>query len=136
MKTAAREGYTLVEMLIAAAIMAIVLSGLLVASIQNMSLDQTSRNFTTVTSHAEAVLEEVRNDVFDNVAADITGGKWNWNADNDFTQRNMERLNGESITTTYATVNAVLLNVTVTASWNDARQRAQSAAFRTYVGAP
>ena len=56
------RGFTLTELLLAAAIMAFVLCGLLILFINSSFLNEGNRNFTTAVAHAQYIMEELRNE--------------------------------------------------------------------------
>ncbi|MDD5506606.1 MAG: prepilin-type N-terminal cleavage/methylation domain-containing protein, partial [Candidatus Omnitrophica bacterium] len=54
------RGFTLSELMIAAAILVLVLSALLVLYINCMILNEASRNLSIATSHAQYMMEEIK----------------------------------------------------------------------------
>jgi hypothetical protein len=118
--------------------MAIVLSAMLVMFTNNVALDQTSRNLTTAASHADAILEAIRNATsnFSQLCSDINSGNWSTTAK---LPTGFSPLNSESIATTTTTAsvncpNASLLTVTTAINWKDLQQRAQVVNWTTQVG--
>ncbi len=55
------KGFTLSELLLAAAILAFVLSGLLLLFINCIILNEANRNLSVATSHAQYIMEEIKN---------------------------------------------------------------------------
>jgi len=65
-----RRGFTLIEVMIAAAILAIVLCGLLVTYIRCFELISTSRNLTFAVNAAQRKIEEMRDYTFSQIYTD------------------------------------------------------------------
>jgi hypothetical protein len=135
-------GTSLAELLVSAAIMAFALSVIVLSSFRNVTLNESSRNLTIATSHADHVLEDIRNATFSNVCSSIYTDNWNWGVGYATTiaSKGLSALNNESIHTTTTTssvscATATILDITVQVNWNDVQQRAQSQSFRTQVTA-
>ncbi len=124
------SGFTMPEMLLTAAILGYALSAVLAAYIGNMALNEASRNLSSAVSHAEFVLEDIRNTSFSSVAGNITSGNWNWNTST-VTTKGLTALNSEAIATTSSGTNP--LDITVTVTWNDAHGRSRSRALKTTI---
>ena len=75
MKSISRKirGFTLVELLLATAILAIVLTGLLQVFIRSSMLTEITRNKTAAMNEALGKMEEIRGYDFDSVLADYDG---------------------------------------------------------------
>lgn len=98
----------------AAAILIFALSGLLVLFITCAFLNQTNRNLTTAITHAEYVMEEIKDTNFTNIQANINNGIWDWDSQG-ITDEGLTAITGESIDA--AVSGTELLDVTVTVSW-------------------
>lgn len=61
------RGFSLLELLLAAAILAFVLSGLLLVFVSCMVLNETNRNLTLAYTAIQAEMEEIKNAGFDNL---------------------------------------------------------------------
>ena len=122
--------FTLPELLLTAAILAYCLSVILTTFTGGTALNAASRNLTVAVSHAQFVMERVRNTSFSSVAANISGGTWNWNTAA-VTTNGLSALNGESIAAASSGTNP--LDVTVTVSWNDLNNRARSRVLKTTI---
>jgi prepilin-type N-terminal cleavage/methylation domain-containing protein len=125
-----QSGFTMVEMLMTAAILGYALSVVLAGYVNNVALDEASRNLSSAVSHAEFVLEDIRNASFGSVATNITGGNWNWNTST-VTTKGLTALNSESIAATSSGTNP--LDITVTVTWNDTHGRSRSRALKTTI---
>lgn len=64
-----KSGFTLSELLLAAAILVFVLAGLLVLFLNCLILNETNRNFTLAYSAIQAKMEEIKNTPFSNLDA-------------------------------------------------------------------
>lgn len=148
------KGFSLAELLLAAAILAFVSSILLQAAIYTLVLNTTSRNSTSAITHAQYVMEDIRSKNinstgFSNIISDINSGNWsmnpgNWNW-NGATPPAL--LTNEKITTCCATgptnpacttcnAGATLLDVIVTVGWDDKTNRHRSTSLQTYFTQP
>ena len=63
------KGFTLSELLLAVAILAFALTGLLLFFVNSIILNETNRNFTLAYSAIQAKMEEIKNTSFDNLDA-------------------------------------------------------------------
>ena len=124
------RGFTLPELLLTAAILSYSLSVVLLTYTNTLALNQASRNLTTAFSHAQFVLEDIRNTSFGSIAANITSGNWNWNTAT-ITSKSLSALNSESIAVSCSGANP--LDITVTVNWNDLHNRSRSKVLRTYI---
>jgi prepilin-type N-terminal cleavage/methylation domain-containing protein len=129
-KKLSSQGFTLPELLLVAAILGYALSMMLLTFIQGLALNEGSRNLITATSHAEYVLENIKNTVFPNLATNISAGAWTWNT-SAVTSNGLTALNWENISTTSSGANP--LDITVTVSWQDTGGRSRSKVLRTLV---
>ena len=68
------SGFTLVELLLATIILAIVLAGLIQVFIRCSVLTELSNNVTAAMSEAQGKMEEIRNYNFNSIATDYVGG--------------------------------------------------------------
>ena len=124
------KSFTLPELLIAAIIMAVVFIMMLTVYANCCSLEEASRNLIVATSHADFVMEDIRNTSFSNLSTDITSGNWNWNSTN-ITAAQLTPLNNESIATQASGTNP--LDITVTVTWRDSQQKNRTKVLETYI---
>jgi len=130
------RGFTLAELMLAAFIIAFVLSGLLLLFTNCMLLNNASRNLSVATSHAEYVMEAVRATSFTGLETTINnGGSSGWDLTTAVLAQapyNFSTLPDESIATSvFQSGNP--LGVSVTVNWNDRGPKARSTELRTYI---
>jgi prepilin-type N-terminal cleavage/methylation domain-containing protein len=71
------KGMTLPEILLAAAILAFALVGVLLLFVNCSLLNEASRNLTRAASHAQFVMEDIKNANFATLKSNIEAGNWN-----------------------------------------------------------
>lgn len=116
----------------ASAILAIVLAGLLQLFIVCSLLNDANHNLSIAVSHAEFVLEGVRELDFADTASQINAGDWDFLEEDDFTGAGLVRLSGESIDTSVL-ASGEPLTVSVDVAWNDRQQRPRSLSLQTKI---
>lgn len=129
----ARAGFTLPELLLAAAILAFALSGILLLFINCIFLNESNRNLTTAITHAQFVLEEIKNTTFNNIATNINAGTWDLNSAG-ITAKGLIPLSNESIDASVS--GTTLLDVTIPVSWRDFGTRDRNFTLRTLIAEP
>jgi prepilin-type N-terminal cleavage/methylation domain-containing protein len=141
-----KKGFTLVELLIAAAIFAFTMSGILLMFINCAFLDKANRNKSIATIHAEFVMEDImeymRSSDIGPLQTQIEAPlvAWNWNSSTIGNKLGCPSpyvypcvLNSESITTS-CVHNSNPLDITVTVSWKDrAQTNTRSLALETLI---
>jgi len=125
------KGLTLTELLLAAAILAFVLCGLLVLFTHCVLLNESNRNLTQATSHAQYVLEDIRNTNFYEIGTKIDNGDWDW-VEADIVAVGLVALKNEVIDTNHG-VAIDPLEVTVIVTWNDQSQRQRQTQLITLI---
>ncbi|MBF0595761.1 MAG: prepilin-type N-terminal cleavage/methylation domain-containing protein [Candidatus Omnitrophica bacterium] len=127
------NGFTLPELLMSAAILSFCLSGLLATFISSTALNDSTRNLLTATTHAEFVMESIKNVAFVNIPSNQGGAAWNaWSFNTaGVTGMGLTALNNETISTTLTAINPI--DVTVTVSWSDKGGRARNILLRTLI---
>ena len=124
------KAFTLPELLLVAAILGYALSVVLLTFINSAALNEASRNLTTATTHAEFVMENIKNTVFASIATNIGNGLWTWDTAA-VTSQGLMALNTESVSTISIGTNP--LDITVTVTWNDTQGRSRSKILRTLI---
>jgi len=124
------KSFTLAELLISAIIMGVALTMILVVYANCCSLEEAGRNLIVATSHADFVMEDIRNTNFSNISTNVNSGNWNWNSTN-ITSAQLTPLNNETITTQASGTNP--LDVTVTVTWRDSQQKNRTKVLETLI---
>jgi Tfp pilus assembly protein PilW len=131
-----KSGFTLSELLLAAAILVFVLAGLLALFLNCMVLNEANRNLTVATTHAQYIMEEIKDAAetdFTQLESRINNGDWDLNAIQiQAAPYNLTVLSNESIDTN-VTVSGNPLGVSVIVRWNDRGQRPRSAELATLI---
>lgn len=126
------QGFTLAELLIATLILAFALAQILILFMNCMASNEASRNLSAAVTHAEYILEDVRNTTFSSIATSITNGTFNYADSAAVTAAGLQALKNETITTISSGTNP--LNVTVTVSWLDHGGRIRTKSLQTLIG--
>jgi type II secretory pathway pseudopilin PulG len=123
-------GFTLSELLLAAVILAFALSGLLTLFVNCMFLNESNRNLTIATGHAQYVMEEIKNTNFAALKTKIDNGDWDWDGQ-DIGSKGLTALSNESIDTNATGTDP--LDVTVTVNWKDRGTRDRNTVLETLI---
>lgn len=107
-----RAGFTLSEILLAAAIMAFAFAAILSLFISCMVINDSSRNLSVAAGHAQFAVEELRNTSFEAIVDDTWGTE-------DIEAKGLSVIKGEEIIIEADSEAADLLNITVTVNWQD-----------------
>ena len=125
------RGLTLSELLLAAAILAFVLCGFLVLFLNCSFLNESNRNLTLAVSHAQYIMEDIKNTYFSEIKTRIDGGDWDL-ATADIIAEGLTVLANESIDTSHGSDDNPL-EVVVTVQWQNRRQRQSQTEIRTLI---
>jgi len=121
-----KKTLTLAEVLIATVFLTVVFSGILMLVISCMLLNEANRNSTVAITHAQYIMEEVRDTSFGSVQGAINSGVWDLDATElASAPYNLVVLNSELIDTSVTTVGS-LLEIIVDISWQDRKGRGRS----------
>jgi len=123
------KGFTLPELLLAAAILGFVLVSLLFLFTSCLFLNESSRDLTFAVSHAEYVMEDIKNTSFPLIPA--KAGTMDATA---ITVVGLTPMTSESIVT--AVSGTGILTVTVTVNWSQRGVRSRSAVLTTKIARP
>jgi hypothetical protein len=124
-------GLTLSELLLAVAILAFVLSGMIILFVNCLFLNEANRNLTQSISHAQYVMEDIKNTYFSEIKPMIDNGDWDWDTA-DITANGLTLLVNESIDTSRGLTDNPI-EVTVSVQWEDRRQRQRQTELRTLI---
>lgn len=127
------RGFSLAEILLAVAILAFVLVGLLALFINCLVLNESNRNLTVATTHVQYIMEEIRDMDFTQLESKINNGDWDLNAGQiQSAPYNLTALSNET-TDTDVTQSGNPLGVSVVVHWNDKGQRPRSVKLDTLI---
>lgn len=127
------KGLSLPEVMLAGAILAFVLSGLMMLFIGSAFLNEANRNLSLATSHAQFVMEDIKNTDFGDIKTKIDNGDWDWNAQA-VAARGLSALDSETIDTSVTGTNP--LDIAVSVRWIERRTRNRSAQLETLISEP
>jgi hypothetical protein len=147
MNLSLRKTLTLAELMIAAAVLMLTCSMVYLLFANCIILNQFNRERTIAISHAEYVLEEIKNESFTNLEDRINGvspftAVWDWNTSDIATKfdpssaSDFVPLLNEAIDTGEIGTNASLLDIQVTVSWDDRGGTNRSISLRTLTAEP
>ncbi|MDD3087989.1 MAG: prepilin-type N-terminal cleavage/methylation domain-containing protein [Candidatus Omnitrophica bacterium] len=100
------KGFTLIELLIAVAIILIVLVGSLLAFVQLMLLNESSRNLVIAANDAQYILEEMKNLAYDDLGSYLPN------------ENELDSLEAEDVELTY-NIESDVTTVTVNVTWQE-----------------
>jgi len=127
-----RKGFTLVELLLTMAFLVFTVSAILMLFANCVFLNASSRALTTATSHAQRVMEEIRDTNFSAVETNIGNNYWDWDSAT-IASKGLAALPAEAIVTTKIGASSDLLNVMVTVIWVERGQRNNSISLETLI---
>lgn len=114
------KGFSLAEVLVAAAIFLIIIVGVLLVFVVSSALNELSKNMTLAMVESQSKLEEIRNHSFDLIMTDYSSGGTPGNI------FNLTSLNGKGaiyISNTMPPANVNLLRVKIVACWQESNGR-------------
>ena len=117
-----RKGFTLIEVLLTAAFLVFTISAILMLFANCIFLNASKRALTTATSHAQRVMEEIRDANFSAIETNINNGYWDWDIST-IEGKGLVALPGEAIDTNKIGSGSDLLNVVVRVRWEGRGQR-------------
>ncbi len=130
---ASLRGFTLSELLLAAAILVFVLAGLLALFLNCLILNEANRNLTIAMTHAQYIMEEIKDEDFDGLEAKINNGDWDLDASAiQSAPYGLAALSNETIDVN-ATQSGNPLGISVTVQWNERGQRIRSTELDTLI---
>jgi len=131
------KAFTLTELLLAAAILAFVIAGLLMLFINCAFLNTANRNLTVAIAHAQFAMEEIKNTTFASIGTNYNGICWNAT---DIQNKGLIPLDTESIC--FSITGSDPLNVWAGVTWKDRGVRDRNAqtgtgvVLQTYITEP
>ncbi|MCX5706280.1 MAG: type II secretion system protein [Candidatus Omnitrophica bacterium] len=133
-KGLSNKGFALPELLLAVAILAFALSGLLLLFINCAFLNEANRNLSIASSHTQFVMEDIREAAstgFSSLKANINAGNWDWNS-TAINTHGLTALTNEAIDAQASGTEP--LDVIVTVTWKDRSGKDRSIAIETLIG--
>ena len=116
------KGFSLIEVMVATAILLIILSGLLLAFVYCILLNQSNNNLVIAANDAQYVLEEIKGLAYSGISNFI----------NNFNPSQFSNLNNEIITFPNPNIGTAIAEVTVDVSWIE-RQRQRNFQLSTRI---
>lgn len=121
------------EIMVAVGVLAVTLVGLLALFVNCLFLNEASRNLTFASSHAQYVLEDVRNSAFadfTSLKTAINNGNWDWDS-GEINAKGLIALKNEQIDTQASDTNP--LQVTVLVTWKNNRGQDVNTSLNTKI---
>lgn len=125
------RAFTLTELLLAAAILAFVIAGLLMLFINCAFLNDANRNLTIATAHAQFAMEEIKNTTFASIDSTYNNVDW-YSAE--LQSKELVPLNTEKVH--FDVTGTDSLDVKVTLTWKDRGVRDSCLSFETLITEP
>ncbi|MFA7676791.1 MAG: hypothetical protein WCY34_01320 [Candidatus Omnitrophota bacterium] len=127
------KGLSLIELMVAALFLVIVIVSILLLFIACIQLNESSRNLTTATTHAQCIMENIENSDFSEIQTKSDNGDWDLSAEDiETVPYSLTALTNETVNATVVTEED-LVRVTVEVSWQDSSGRNRSTSLVTYV---
>lgn len=129
-----KKGFTLVELLIASAILVFALTGLLGLFISCIFLNQSNRNLTVATTHAQFVLEDIKNQNF----AGIPAYSKTW-TNAEIPVKWPSLTSNSLLDQEYFVISVTgtdILDIALTVNWKDRKVRNRSITLQTLIAEP
>lgn len=131
------KGFTLAELLLAAAILAFALAGTLVLLSACILLNEGNRNLSVAVTHAQYAMEELKNSNFSSIPGyndvswvwDNSTKSWSGNSN----PVNFQGLDAENINFTVGNVGTGAYDINITATWRDQGVRQRATTLRTLI---
>jgi len=117
-----RRGFTLSELLLAAAILLVAVSGLLAVYINCIFLNASNNNLVIAANDAQYVLEQIKGEPYSNINNFING----------FNASYFSNLNSEAITFPGLNIGSKIAEITVNVGWTE-RQRQKNFQLSTRI---
>ena len=129
----AKKSFTLTELLLTAGLIVFALSSLLLFFLGNIFLNEANRYLTVAVTHAQYVMEEIKNTNFNNVESKINNGDWDWRP-SAIESQGCNALSNETIDP--GVTGTGLLDITVTVKWQEWGGRERTTALETLLAQP
>lgn len=123
------------ELLVATAILITVFAAMISVFTSCIFLNGANRNLTIATSHAQFIMEQIKNTNFNNIVSQFGNRHWCGIAINQAFS-GLFYLNGECIDITTGQAGISLLDVAVMVSWKDPKLRDRNIILETLIAKP
>lgn len=123
------KGFSLSELILAAAILAFAMAGILAIFVNCIFLNTSNTNLSIAAGHAQYALESVKNTNFTSIQSQA------WD-NTTVTSKGLTPLDSESIGINIDNSNPKVLNVATTVSWKDRGTRNRSFTLTTLIAEP
>ncbi|MDD5070910.1 MAG: prepilin-type N-terminal cleavage/methylation domain-containing protein [Candidatus Omnitrophica bacterium] len=130
---AKHQAFSLMEMLIAVMILVLGLCVVLMAFLNSIFLNAANRQLTVASSHADFILEEIKNSDFNTLSGDINNGTWDWSY-TDILSFGLTALTNEQIDVSVSGVDE--LTVSANVSWQERTGRNRNLELSTIIIEP
>jgi prepilin-type N-terminal cleavage/methylation domain-containing protein len=128
-----QKGFTIIELIVVVAILAVILPAILQSFISSSLLNETSRNAAVAMTHAQYVMEEIKNTDFASIASKVNNGDWDWDRQ-DIENAGLTALADEAIDAQAGGTD--LLTIAITVNWEDRPGRVRNTQLVTYIAQP
>ncbi len=114
----ARKALSIIEVFLAVLVFMVGVGAVVISFMGSQALIEKSKELTIVSSHAQYILEEIKESAIsgEDFIEGIRNGNWSWGCAT-IVARGLECLTGENITTSVEDENEGIINVTVKWNW-------------------
>jgi len=130
-----KKGFTLIELLLAIGFLVFALASILAVFANCLLLNEYNRELTRAISHAQYIMEGIKNQDFSNLENNVNAGVWDW-TDSDIENQGLIALTSEAIDTNEVGSDSSLLDVVVTVNWMSRGNRPRSIILETLITEP
>ena len=130
-----RKTLTLIELIIAAAILIVASTVLAMLFTNSIILNEFNRNRTIGLSHAQYVMEEIKDANFSTLASYITAGNWDWDTA-DIADHDLASMSAQQVDTDVDQIADDFLDITVSVQWLSRTGRLQNIGVQTLIVEP
>ena len=130
-----KKGFVLIELLLAMGFLVFTLASILAVFASCLILNEYNRELTRAVSHAQYVMEGIKDQDFSNLESNVDAGVWDW-TDSDITNQGLTALTSETIDTNEIGSDSSLLDMVVTINWVSRGNRSRSIILETLITEP
>ena len=127
------KAIALMELMLSAIFLSIIVASTLMLFVACVSLNNSSRDMTAATIHAQCIMEDIKNSDFGNITTRDNNGDWDLSTSDIISPPyNLTALDQETINTTVSSVGN-LLEINVRVDWSGVRGRSSNVSLLSYV---